>query len=98
MGKESKQRIKYLAFGILGMISLIAGVSFAVFSASISGREVQTINTGCLKVEMTDNGQLNLTNAYPVTDSEGLTSNPYVYTITNTCTADAYYEATLNVM
>ena len=98
MGINKSKNIKLLILGILGAISLVTGISFAVFSANISGREVQSINTGCLKVEMSDNGSLNLTNAYPVSDSEGLTSDPYIYRVENTCTVDAYYEATINVM
>ena len=80
------------------MISLIVGISFAAFSATLNGVKNQSISTGCLKVQMTDNGSLSIQNAYPVTDKDGLASEPYVYTIENTCTVDAYYEATLNVM
>ena len=78
MGINKSKNIKLLILGILGAISLVTGISFAVFSAFIEGNEVQSINTGCLKVEMSDNGSLNLTNAYPVSDSEGLTSDPYI--------------------
>lgn len=80
------------------MISLIVGISFAVFSVNLSGRQAQSINTGCLKVVMQDNGSLNLQGAYPITDEDGLASNPYTYTIENTCSVDAYYEAMLNVL
>ena len=98
MSKENKRKLKITIIGIIGMISLIAGISFAAFSATLTGVKNQSISTGCLKVEMTDNGSLSIQNAMPITDEEGLSSTPYVYTIENTCTVDAYYEATLNVM
>ena len=84
--------------GVIGVVLLLIGISFAAFSSDISGVEVQGIQTGCLKVDMTDNGNLNITNAAPMTNESGLTSNPYTYTITNSCTVDASFTATLNIM
>ena len=84
--------------GVVGIVVLLIGISFAAFSSDISGVEVQGIQTGCLKVDMTDNGNLNITNAAPMTNESGLTSNPYTYTITNSCTVDASFTATLNIM
>ena len=98
MDREVKRKLKITIFGILGMISLIVGISFAVFSVNLTGRQTQSISTGCLKIEMSDNGALSLNDAYPMTDDEGLASDPYTYTIENTCTVDAFYETTLNVM
>ena len=84
--------------GVVGIVVLLIGISFAAFSSDISGVEVQGIQTGCLKVDMTDNGNLNISNAAPMTNESGLTSNPYTYTITNSCTVDASFTATLNIM
>ena len=80
------------------MISLVLGVSFAAFSSSLTGTKTNVVNTGCLKVEMSDNGSLSLSGAYPIPDEEGAVSEAYTYTIENTCTVNAYYEATLNAM
>ena len=84
--------------GILGLVLLIIGISFAAFSTNLAGVQVQTMNTGCLKVDMTDTGSINLANAMPESDESGLSGDPYTYTITNSCTTDAYYIATINVM
>ena len=84
--------------GILGLVLLIIGISFAAFSTNLAGVQVQTMNTGCLKVDMTDTGSINLANAMPESDESGLSGEPYTYTITNSCTTDAYYIATINAM
>ena len=84
--------------GIVGVIILLVGISFATFSSDISGVKVQGIQTGCLKVDMTDNGNLNISNAAPMTNESGLASSPYTYTITNNCTIDASFITTLNIM
>lgn len=98
MDKETKRRVKLTILGMLGLVILVIGISFAAFSANLAGIQVQTMNTGCLKVDMTDTGSVNLTNAMPESDESGLSGDPYVYTITNSCTTDAYYTTTINVM
>ena len=98
MDNETKRKIGITLIGVIGVVVLLIGISFAAFSSDISGVEVQGIQTGCLKVDMTDNGNLNITNAAPMTNESGLTSNPYTYTITNSCTVDASFTATLNIM
>ena len=98
MDKETKRRAKITIMGILGLVLLIIGISFAAFSANLAGVQVQTMNTGCLKVDMTDEGSVNTDNAMPETDESGLSGEPYTYKITNSCTTDAYYTTTINVM
>ena len=97
MDKENKRRIKISLMGVFLVLLVLVGVSFAVFNADLSGEKVQSIKTGCLKVEMSDKGDVTIENASPETDEEGLEEDPYIYTIKNTCSVDAYYISTLNV-
>ena len=96
--KENIRRIKITILGIIGLILLVIGISFSAFSANLAGTKRQSINTGCLKIDMTDKGSLNIANAVPESDESGLASTPYTYTITNSCTTDAFYTTTINVM
>ena len=98
MEKETKRRIKITILGIIGVLMLLIGVSFAAFSSDLAGTKIQGMQTGCLKVEMTDNGSVNMTNEAPISDEAGLAKTPYTYTLKNTCTTDAFYTATINVM
>src|SRR5574344_861332 len=98
MDKETKRRVKITIIGRVVIIVLLIGVSFAAFSASFDSIKVQSVQTGCLKVDMADNGTLSMTNEAPMTDSEGKTREAYTYTLSNTCTTDAYYKTTINVM
>ena len=98
MERRTKRAILIIVFGVLGMVSLITGISFAAFSTNLNGTKENVVNTGCLKVEMSDNGALTLNNAYPISDEDGLELEPYTYTIENTCSVNAYYEATLNAL
>ena len=98
MDKETKRRVRITLLGILGLVVTIIGISYAAFSANIVGKEVNMVNTGCLKVDMTDNGSINIENAMPETDESGLSGDPYTFSIENTCTVNAYYDTTINVM
>ena len=98
MDKETKRKVKITLIGIIGIIILLIGVSFAAFSSDLAGVQIQSMQTGCLKVDMTDNGSVNMTNEAPTSDEDGLTKTPYTYTLTNTCTTDAFYTTTINVM
>ena len=98
MEKETKRKVKITLTGVLLVLLLLVGASFAVFNTSLEGEKVQKIKAGCLKVEMTDQGDVTIANAAPETDEEGLEESPYTYTIKNTCTTDAYYISTLNVL
>ena len=95
---ENRKKYTVLALSILGVLLVLIGTSFAAFSVNLSGKKNQAINTGCLKVEMTDNGSLSLSDSYPLSDEEGMQIDPYTFTIENVCSIDAYYETTINVM
>ena len=95
---EKRKQFIVLTLGILGILFVVIGTSFALFSVNLSGKKNQAINTGCLKVEMTDNGSLSLSDSYPLSDEEGMQIDPYTFTIENVCSIDAYYETTINVM
>ena len=98
MDKETKRKVKITILGILGILMLLIGVTFAAFSSDLAGTQIQGMQTGCLKVDMTDNGSVQMINEAPVTDEVGLSKKAYTYTLTNSCTTDAFYTATINVL
>ncbi len=56
-------------------------------------------STKCLNIELeeTNNGIL-LSEAYPITDEEGMKSTPYTFTIKNTCDSFVSYEVSLGIL
>ena len=98
MDKETKRRLVITLFGIIAIVALLTGISFAAFQNDVTGTKTQSMKTGCLKVSMTDNGNVSITNAAPQKDENGLQNTPYTYTLTNTCTVDASYITTINVL
>lgn len=93
-----KSRIITISFSILILLALIVGFSYARINIKVNAEKTNLIEAGCLKVSLTDNGNLNLANSIPVSDAIGVDSDPYIFTITNECTLTAYYETTFNIL
>ena len=75
--KENNNNSKQVLLSVLGVAILVVavvGVSFAAFSYSKTGEQVNTITTGTITMSYseTTNG-INLTNALPMTDEVGKT-------------------------
>ena len=93
-------RLKYkilLAIITVGIgICLMTYQSYALWVATYTGGE-NIVNVGCFEIEFTEQtSSIGLNNTYPVSDTKGLTTEPYTFTIKNTCTIDAAYDVTLN--
>ena len=95
-------RLKYkilLAIITVGIgICLMTYQSYALWVATYTGGE-NIVNVGCFEIEFTEQtSSIGLNNTYPVSDTKGLTTEPYTFTIKNTCTIDAAYDVTLNTL
>ena len=95
-------KIKYkilLAIITIGIgICLMTYQSYALWVANYTGGE-NIVNVGCFEVTFEEvTNPISLNNTYPVSDTKGLTTTPYTFTIKNTCTIDAAYDVTLNTI
>ena len=71
--------------GLLLVTVLLAGVSYAVFNSYASQNSTNTLAATCIELEFSGEDSVNLTNAYPISDSEGLKTTPYKFKIKNKC-------------
>ena len=91
MNKEVHKGIVGVCLGIL----LFVGVSYAYWIITKQQSESNIVNTSCFKLTFTETDAINMPKAYPLTDLEGLSTTPYTFTITNTCTATFDYQVNL---
>ena len=84
MIKKYRKRMLILA-GLLLITVLLAGVSYAVFNSYASQNSTNTLAATCIDLEFSGEDSINLTNAYPISDSEGLKTTPYKFKIKNKC-------------
>ena len=71
--------------GLLLITVLLAGVSYAVFNSYTSQNSTNTLAATCIELEFSGENSVNLTNVYPISDSEGLKTTPYKFKIKNKC-------------
>ena len=88
----TKEKNKIILVIILILISLIAlvGSSYALLTKSFKSKKL-SMEVGTLKIDFAEGNAINMANAAPMTDSDGLKSTPYTFTITNGGDINAYY-------
>ena len=71
--------------GLLLITVLLAGVSYAVFNSYATQNSTNTLAATCIELEFSGENSVNLTNVYPISNSEGLKTTPYKFKIKNKC-------------
>ena len=98
MENKNKKRIKFaMIVAIVGSISLLVGISYAIFNTVLESSKDQVIKVGSIALKFTEeNGGIELLNLEELTDEEGISSdNYYTFSIENIGSNDAYYEIQL---
>lgn len=93
-----KNKKKYIIIGfivvlLMTLIVFLVGRSFGFFKYVKEGEIVNIITINGIEVEIINKeaDSLNLSNAYPMTDSEGLTLTPFEFTMKNTASKSLSY-------
>lgn len=91
--KESKYIFPIL---LIAALIMIGGISYAIWTILHTATNTNVIQTGCFNTTFTENGNaINLADAFPTTDAEGATMEPYTFTIENTCSLTASYNVNI---
>ena len=93
-----KKLVLLMIIGIMLSISLLVGVSYALWSNTHVQEGQGIVESGCFSTDFSEVNSISLSNVYPISDSKGMSATPYQFTITNTCTVDAKYEVNFEVL
>ena len=93
---NNKKRLR-IYYGLLVTVLCIIGVSFAWFRLYLSQSENNTLSSRtCFNTTLTeDNSKIELTDVFPVIDSEGLKQTPFTFTLKNNC--DSYVQVYITI-
>ncbi len=82
-----------LSLAVVLGLALIIGTSYAVFTVTASGQNESKVTIGNFDIQFQEEtgSTLTLSNERPLRDSQGLSQDPYTFTITNQGTIDAKY-------
>ena len=91
-----KEKIIFLGITLV-MLIVIIGSSYAFLSSQSESSKNHIVKAGKLEINFTsDDSKINLENAYPIPDSEGMRGTPHTFTITNTGSLPASYQISLS--
>ena len=92
----TKKNIIFLSVSLVLIILLGIGVSYSMWNISVSQNTNNTAYTKCFDVSISGSkNNIELKNAYPITDDSGKKLIPFSFTITNTCDIFASYTVNL---
>ena len=69
----------------------LVGSSYALFTRTFTSTKKISVQAGTLKVDFAEGNRINLSNVAPMSDSDGMNTTPYTFTITNSGSVAAYY-------
>lgn len=97
MDKKKKVTAIVLVILCIGLvISLISATTYALFSYDAYGANPNSYSTGMLSIVAKSKSEtISLTSALPMTDDDGKSTNPYVFTIINTGNLDYEFDVKL---
>ena len=84
-------------FAMLGLFFITSGTSYAFFTSSVASKDF-VMTTGNLKLDYSKIGDsINLTNTYPLNNNDGLKTDGYSFSITNSGSVATKYQIRLEV-
>ena len=86
---KNKKIIILIILILISILTLI-GSSYALLTKTFTSKKL-SVEVGTLKVDFKEGNAINLDNTKPMSDSDGLNTTPYTFTITNSGTIDSYY-------
>ena len=93
-----KNKKTLLILGILIVIGISLGLSYAYWQLSFNQVDPNKAMTNCLEIELIEESpEITITKAYPITDEEGMRLEPFTFTIKNTCDSFVSYEVALGI-
>ena len=96
---KNKKKLIITSISIIAISIAFIGLSYAYWYIRNIQDTTSNATTGCFQVELINQSEeINLENAYPITDEEGLKLKPFSFTIHNTCSIFAHYYVNLELL
>lgn len=68
---ENKKTLLFSILGVILLLVVVIGVSYAMYTFSANGTKENVISTGTVSITYSESSTITLTNAYPSTDATG---------------------------
>ena len=91
-------KIILMVISILLIGSIIIGTSYSMWVKTAIQKEQNIVNSSCFDIVFTESSNINLIDAIPISDEEGLKEKPYTFTLKNTCNMNSKVTIALDVL
>ena len=80
---ENKKTLLFSILGVILLLVVVIGVSYAMYTFSANGTKQNVISTGTISITYSESSTIKLNNAYPSTDATGsaVTGQDLVFTV-----------------
>ncbi len=93
--KYNKKEYTKIAFLGIFLLTIICGTSYAFLSQVITSKKNVEVTAGTFVINFKEKNTIDLKNAVPMTDQEGMNTESYVFSVNNTGSLDAKYDISL---
>lgn len=97
MIEKLSENKKYVIIAIIAMFALAATASYGFYQLTLTSKSGVDMVAGNLSTSFLDGDAISLTNSVPISDSDGLSTNGYTFTVKNTGNVDSNYNVYLNL-
>ena len=95
--KKNRLILAIITISLVGLIGV--GMSYAYWRFTAIQDKTNVGASKCFSIELANQAnEINLTNAYPITDAEGRKLTPYTFTLKNTCSMSAKYNLNMEML
>ena len=93
--KYNKKEYTKIAFLGIFLLAIVCGTSYAFLSQVITSKKNVEVTAGTFVINFKEKNTIDLKNAVPMTDQEGMNTESYVFSVNNTGSLDAKYDISL---
>jgi uncharacterized protein YcnI len=97
---KNNKKLRWIMVIVLILIIIVIGVAYAFWSLTDNQKKGNKIATACIKITYEEDADsaINLEDAYPLSDEDGLNQTPYTFKITNSCSKSVKYSVNLDIL
>ena len=95
MEEPRKKKILPILGLVLVAILIVSLASYAYWQITKTQTNKNIVGSACLGISFNGSNDINLANAWPISDEEGAETTPYTFTITNNCNDAINYQMAL---
>ena len=104
---SKKYKVLLLSITVMLVCSILLGTSYSLWTTTNKQVGTNVINVGCFKITFTDSnlsengvnaGNINLQKSYPISETDGASLTPYMFSIKNECSIASNYTVNLETL